>query len=372
MEKTIFFAPTGEQTDAATQRWLADAKTLTLPPLGTPMIDQRQRPLRDLRISVTDRCNFRCTYCMPKNAFGRNHPFLSHSDMLTFEEIARLVKVFVRLGVRKVRLTGGEPLIRKHLENLIALLREVDNDLDLALTTNASMLAKKAQVLRDAGLHRITVSLDAIDDETFRRFNDVNFPLARVLEGIDAATAAGFPPIKINTVVKRGMNEHAILPLVKHFKGSGHIVRFIEFMDVGSTNGWRLDDVVSAAEIVRLISSEYPLEPVEQNYPGEVASRWRFKDGSGEIGVIASVTQAFCRDCTRARLSTNGQVFTCLFATHGHDVRALLRSGVDDETLTRAIAAAWQKRDDHYSEVRTAETSFARHTKKIEMSYIGG
>lgn len=353
-------------------RWQEHMRAVAYPPSCLPILDCRQRPLRDLRISVTDRCNFRCTYCMPKDAFGRDHPFLSHDDMLTFEEIARLVKIFVRLGVRKIRLTGGEPLMRKHLENLITLLRGIDDQLDLALTTNASMLTKKAKVLRDAGLQRITVSLDAMDDETFRRFNDVNFPLARVLEGIDAATAAGFRSIKINTVVKRGVNEHAVLPLVKYFKGSGHIVRFIEFMDVGSTNGWRLDDVISAAEIVRMISEEFPLEPVQKNYQGEVAGRWRFKDGSGEIGVIASVTQAFCRDCTRARLATNGKVFTCLFAAHGFDLRTLLRNGVDDETLTRAIIALWQMRDDHYSEIRTAQTSFERRMQKIEMSYIGG
>lgn len=373
MTEPIFLVPdAGESESILNARWQERARAVAYPPSTLPVLDQRQRPLRDLRISVTDRCNFRCTYCMPKNVFGRDHPFLSHSDMLTFEEIARLVKIFVRLGVHKIRLTGGEPLMRRHLENLIALLREVDDRIDLALTTNASMLAKKAKALRDAGLRRITISLDAIDDETFRRFNDVDFPLARVLEGIDAATAAGFQSIKINTVVKRGVNEHTILPLVKYFKGSGHIVRFIEFMDVGSTNGWRLDDVVSAAEIVRMISAEYPLEPIEKNYHGEVASRWRFKDGSGEIGVIASVTQAFCRDCTRARLATNGKVFTCLFSGQGYDLRALLRDGADDETLARAIIALWQTRDDHYSEIRTGQTVFDRRMKKIEMSYIGG
>ncbi|MDR1529513.1 MAG: GTP 3',8-cyclase MoaA [Burkholderiales bacterium] len=353
------------------RRWRDQAEAIPYPPSAVP-VDKQQRVLRDLRISVTDRCNFRCTYCMPKNAFGRDHPFLSHDEVLRFEETARLAKIFVDLGVRKIRLTGGEPLLRKHLENLVELLVAIDGDIDLALTTNASMLAKKARVLREAGLRRITVSLDAIDDETFRRLNDVDFPLRRVLEGIDAATAAGFESIKINSVIRRGLNEHAILPLIKHFKGSGHIVRFIEFMDVGSTNGWRMDDVVSAAEIVRQIDAEYPLEAVDANYHGEVASRWRFKDGSGEIGVIASVTRAFCRDCTRARLSTNGKVFTCLFATEGYDLRGLLRKGADDETLMRTVMALWQMRGDHYSEIRMSNTVFDRGAQKIEMSYIGG
>ncbi|MCL2310848.1 MAG: GTP 3',8-cyclase MoaA, partial [Proteobacteria bacterium] len=269
---------------------------------------------------------------------------------------------------RKIRLTGGEPLLRKNIERLIEMLAAIDG-IDLTLTTNASILAKKAQNLRDAGLQRITVSLDAIDDATFRRMNDVNFPVARVLEGIDAAARAGLTPIKINTVVKRGVNENAILPLIRAFKGSGHIVRFIEFMDVGATNGWRMDDVVSAAEIVDIINAEFPLESIDPNYRGEVAERWRFKDGGGEIGVIASVTQAFCRDCTRMRLSTNGQLFTCLFADRGYDFRALLRDGADDDTLTRAIATLWQNRNDNYSEIRTANTP---RVKKVEMSYIGG
>ncbi|MDR2710894.1 MAG: GTP 3',8-cyclase MoaA [Burkholderiales bacterium] len=336
--------------------------------MPNPLLDQRQRPLRDLRISVTDRCNFRCMYCMPKSAFGRDHAFLSHSEVLRFEEITRLAKLFARLGVRKIRLTGGEPLLRKNIERLIEMLATIDG-IDLTLTTNASILAEKAPSLRDAGLQRITVSLDAIDDAMFRRMNDVDFPLARVLDGIDAAARVGLTPIKINAVVKRSINESAILPLVRHFKGSGHIVRFIEFMDVGATNGWRMDDVISAAEIVALINAEFPLEPVDPNYHGEVAERWRFKDGSGEIGVIASVTQAFCRDCTRMRLSANGQLFTCLFADHGYDIRALLRSDADDDTLLRAIAAAWQSRDDNYSERRTANTPRAQ---RIEMSYIGG
>ncbi|MDR2016465.1 MAG: GTP 3',8-cyclase MoaA, partial [Burkholderiales bacterium] len=324
------------------------ARPETLP---IPLLDRRQRPLRDLRISVTDRCNFRCMYCMPKDAFGRDHAFLEHDELLRFEEVARLARLFSRLGVHKIRLTGGEPLLRKNIERLIEMLAAIDG-IDLTLTTNASILAKKAQSLRSAGLKRITVSLDAIDDATFRRMNDVNFPLARVLEGIDAAARAGLTPIKINAVIKRGINENAILPLVRHFKGSGHIVRFIEFMDVGATNGWRMDDVVSAAEIVDTINAEFPLEPVDSNYHGEVAGRWRFKDGSGEIGVISSVTQAFCCDCTRMRLSTNGQLFTCLFANSGCDIRALLRNGADDDDLIRVIAALWQSRDDNYSEQR--------------------
>jgi cyclic pyranopterin phosphate synthase len=336
--------------------------------LPSTLLDQRQRPLHDLRISVTDRCNFRCMYCMPENAFGRDHVFLGHDEVLRFEETARLAQLFASLGVRKIRLTGGEPLLRKNIERLIEMLAAIDG-IDLTLTTNASMLARRAQSLRNAGLQRITISLDAIDDATYRRMNDVNFPIARVLEGIDAAARAGFTQIKINSVVKRGVNENAILPLARHFKGSGHIVRFIEFMDVGATNGWRMDDVVSAAEIVHTINSEYPLEPVDPNYQGEVAERWRFKDGSGEIGVISSVTQAFCCDCTRMRLSTNGQLFSCLFADRGYDIRALLRSGADDDALIRAIAALWQNRDDNYSEIRTANTP---RSKRIEMSYIGG
>ncbi|MDR0771264.1 MAG: GTP 3',8-cyclase MoaA [Burkholderiales bacterium] len=366
MTKTV---PLFDAAGLAQQRFrqsLRDSTQSETPP--SPALDQRQRPLHDLRISVTDRCNFRCTYCMPKDAFGRDHAFLAHDEMLRFEEIARLTQLFVRLGVRKIRLTGGEPLLRKNIERLIEMLAAIDG-IDLTLTTNASILAKKAQSLRDAGLQRITVSLDTIDDTVFRRMNDVNFPLARVLEGIDAAARAGLTPVKINAVIKRGINENAILPLARHFKGSGHIVRFIEFMDVGATNGWRMDDVVSAAEIVDIINAEIPLEPIDPNYHGEVAGRWRFKDGSGEIGVIASVTEAFCRDCTRMRLSTNGRLFTCLFADHGVDIRAPLRDGADDDALLRAIAALWQSRDDNYSERRTANTP---RQKKIEMSYIGG
>jgi cyclic pyranopterin phosphate synthase len=333
-----------------------------------PAVDTRGRSLHDLRISVTDRCNFRCVYCMPKDAFGRDYPFLAHSELLTFEEIERIARIFVGLGVRKIRLTGGEPLLRKNLERLIAKLARLPG-IDLTLTTNGALLARKARALRDAGLQRVTVSLDALDDATFRAMNDVDFPVAKVLEGIDAAAIAGLAPIKINAVVKRGMNEEAVVPLSRRFKGTGHIVRFIEYMDVGHTNGWRMDDMVPAAEIVRMIDRELPLVPADPNYTGEVAERWRYRDGDGEIGVIASVTQAFCRDCTRARLSTDGRVYTCLFATQGYDVRTLLRGPYDERQIESAIAAVWRQRSDRYSEVRSANTV---RTQKVEMSYIGG
>jgi cyclic pyranopterin phosphate synthase len=339
------------------------------PPATGPLADRRGRGLHDLRISVTDRCNFRCVYCMPKDVFGRDYPFLPHAALLSFEEIARVARVFVDLGVRKIRLTGGEPLLRRNLERLVGMLSAA-GDVDLTLTTNGALLARKAGMLRDAGLRRVTVSLDALDDATFRAMNDVDFPVERVLEGIDAAAAAGLAPLKINAVVKRGMNEHAIVPLARHFRGSGHIVRFIEFMDVGATNGWRMDDVVPAAEIVRRIGTEVaPLVPADANYTGEVAERWRYADGSGEIGVIASVTQAFCRDCTRARLSTEGRLYTCLFATRGHDLRDLLRAGAGDAELRRAIERVWRARADRYSELRTEGTVAL---PKVEMSYIGG
>jgi GTP 3',8-cyclase len=340
----------------------------TAPTSGIAPFDRRGRRLHDLRISVTDRCNFRCVYCMPKDVFGRDYPFLPHADLLTFEEIERVARVFVALGVQKIRLTGGEPLLRRNIERLVELLAGI-GEVDLTLTTNGSLLARKARALRDAGLKRVTVSLDALDDATFRAMNDVDFPVARVLEGIDVAAAAGFAPVKINAVVKRGVNEDAIVPLARHFKGSGHIVRFIEYMDVGATNGWRMDHVVPAAEIVARIDREMPLAPVDPNYEGEVAERWRYRDGTGEIGVIASVTQAFCSTCTRARLSTDGKVYTCLFGTEGYDLRALLRGGADDENLRAAVAAIWSARGDRYSELRTAQTAGA---KKVEMSYIGG
>ena len=330
--------------------------------------DRLGRPLRDLRISVTDRCNFRCVYCMPKEKFGSDHQFLERSALLSFEEITRLARVFKSHGVEKIRLTGGEPLVRRNVEQLVKLLSAIPG-LDLTLTTNGSLLAKKAQALRDAGLKRITVSLDSMDDAVFKAMNDVDFPVAKVIEGIDAAAAAGFATIKVNMVVKRGLNEMSILPMARFFRERGHILRFIEYMDVGATNGWRLDDVVSAREIVDIISREMPLQPADPNYTGEVAERWRYKDGTGEIGVIASVTQAFCRDCTRARISTEGKLYTCLFATSGHDLRALLRNGASDEELYSSISGVWSKRADRYSEIRSEKTV---KLEKIEMSYIGG
>ena len=334
---------------------------------GAPVVDTRGRRLHDLRISVTDRCNFRCVYCMPKDVFGRDYPFLPQDALLSFEEIARIARTFAGLGVEKIRLTGGEPLLRRHVERLVAMLAGLP--VDLTLTTNGALLARKAKALADAGLKRVTVSLDALDDATFRAMGDTDTPVAQVLDGIEAASRAGLAPVKVNAVVRRGMNEHAILDLARHFRGTGHIVRFIEYMDVGATNGWRMDDVVPAAEIVERIGREFPLEPVDPNYAGEVAERWRYRDGAGEIGVIASVTQAFCRDCTRLRLSTDGKLYTCLFATEGHDLRALLRGGADDATIARAAAAVWRARADRYSELRTAATP---RTRRIEMSYIGG
>jgi cyclic pyranopterin phosphate synthase len=331
-------------------------------------LDTFKRPLRDLRISVTDRCNFRCVYCMPKEVFGKDFQFLPRGEILSFEEIERLVRVFVGLGVQKVRLTGGEPLVRRNIERLVEMLAKV-SDLDLTLTTNGSLLASKARALRDAGLKRVTVSLDSLDDEVFKSMNDVDFPVSKVLEGMDAAEAAGLAPLKVNMVVKRGLNENSVLPMARHFRGTGRILRFIEYMDVGSSNGWRLNDVVSAREIVALIDRELPLEPVGKNYSGEVAERWRYRDGSGEIGVIASVTQAFCADCTRARLSADGSLYTCLFATQGHDLRPLVRSDTSDAQIADTIAAIWTARDDRYSELRSAETA---GLKKIEMSFIGG
>ncbi|MGH3065003.1 MAG: GTP 3',8-cyclase MoaA [Gaiellaceae bacterium] len=329
--------------------------------------DTLGRPLRDLRISVTDRCNFRCVYCMPSEVFGRDYRFLPRRELLTFEEIERTARVFVDLGVRKLRLTGGEPLLRRDVEKLVARLAAL-GDLDLTLTTNAALLAQKAAALASAGLTRVTVSLDSLDDEVFRAMNDVDFPVARVLAGIDAAADASLP-VKVNVVVKRGLNEGSVVDIARRFRGTGHAVRFIEYMDVGASNGWRLDDVVSAAEIVGAIDAEFPLEPVEAAYRGEVAQRYRYRDGAGEIGVIASVTQPFCGDCTRARLSADGKLFTCLFAIRGHDVRAILRSGASDEELDGAIRAIWERRTDRYSERRTEETSSLR---KVEMSYIGG
>ena len=332
------------------------------------LTDTLGRPVRDLRVSVTDRCNFRCVYCMPKEVFGRDYPFLPRAELLTFEEIERVARVFTGLGVEKIRITGGEPLVRRDVETLVWMLARIDG-LDLTLTTNGALLAGKAQALKDAGLSRVTVSLDSLDDRVFRAMNDVDFPVTKVLDGVDAALAAGLAPVKVNVVVKRGLNEDGILPMARHFRGTGVVLRFIEYMDVGHTNGWRLDDVVPAAEIVAAIDAELPLEPVEPAYRGEVASRWRYRDGSGEIGVISSVTQPFCGDCTRARLSADGKVYTCLFAVQGHDLRALLRAGSDDDELAAAIADIWRARADRYSELRSAATA---DRPRVEMSYIGG
>jgi cyclic pyranopterin phosphate synthase len=329
--------------------------------------DTLGRPLRDVRISVTDRCNFRCVYCMPKEVYGRDFEFLSREKLLTFEEIERVARAFVSQGAEKVRLTGGEPLLRRDLERLVAMLAEIPG-LDLTLTTNGALLAAKAQALRDAGLQRITVSLDSLDDEVFRAMNDVDFSVRRVLDGIDAAAAVGLP-VKVNMVVRRGLNEASVLPMAYEFRERGHILRLIEYMDVGNTNGWRLDDVVPASELVAMIDAELPLEPAEANYRGEVARRYRYRDGSGEVGVIASVTQPFCGDCTRARLSADGSLYTCLFATNGHDLRALLRDGASDAELEAAIGSVWLARRDRYSELRSAETA---DLPKVEMSFIGG
>ena len=356
---------------------IAAFRSLTVPILAGAvdahaLADTRGRRLRDLRISVTDRCNFRCTYCMPKEMFDADYQFLPHAELLTFEEIVHVAKIAHSLGVEKIRLTGGEPLLRKGIERLIEMLATQLPGVDLTLTTNGSALKTKAQSLKDAGLKRVTVSLDSLDDATFRAMNDVDFPVAKVLEAIEAAAAVGLGPIKINMVVKRGVNDHQIVDMARYFKGSGHIVRFIEFMDVGATNGWRMDDVIPSAEVVRRISAEFPLVVADANYQGEVAERWRYADGSGEIGVISSVTEAFCSTCTRARLSTDGQIFTCLFAEKGYDLKRLLRSGDEkgaDLCIRDALAAIWQHRTDRYSEIRTADTAKAR---KVEMSFIGG
>ncbi|HYK98336.1 MAG TPA: GTP 3',8-cyclase MoaA [Candidatus Acidoferrales bacterium] len=330
--------------------------------------DVFRRPLRDLRVSVTDRCNFRCVYCMPKEIFGKDYAFLPQSQVLTFEEIARLVRIFAGLGVQKIRLTGGEPLVRRDVEQLVGMLSPI-GDLDLTLTTNGSLLAAKAKALAANGLKRVTVSLDSLDDATFKKMNDVDFPVQRVLDGIAAAEAAGLAPIKVNMVVRRGLNEDSVLPMARHFRGTGHVLRFIEYMDVGTSNGWRLDDVVPARELIASIDREFPLEPVVPAYRGEVAGRYRYRDGAGEVGVISSVTQPFCADCTRARLSADGSLYTCLFATQGHDLRALLRAGASDDDIRSAIDAVWTAREDRYSELRSGETA---GLKKIEMSFIGG
>ena len=331
-----------------------------------PLTDKLGRPLETLRVSITDRCNFRCVYCMPKEVFGRDHVFLDRKELLSFEEIAQVVGVFAGLGVRTVRLTGGEPLVRRDVERLVEQLAAIP-DLELALTTNGALLPQKAQALADAGLSRVTVSLDSVDDAQFRALNDVDFPVDRVLEGIDAAAAAGLP-VKVNAVVKRGVNDDGIVAIAERFRGTGHVLRFIEYMDVGHTNGWRLDDVVPADEIVRRIGERWPLEPVATS-ADSTSTRWRYVDGAGEVGVIASVTQPFCGGCSRARLSAEGSLYTCLFALKGHDLRAPLRAGATDDELAETLRGIWTKRTDRYSELRTSETAAL---PKVEMSYIGG
>jgi cyclic pyranopterin phosphate synthase len=365
------------------QRQIEPSALLDAAPMAASglLSDSLGRPLRDLRISVTDRCNFRCSYCMPKDVYDKDHAYLPHSALLDFEEITRLARLFVGHGVQKLRLTGGEPLLRKNIEVLIAqlaTLRTPDGQpLDITLTTNGSLLARKAQALREAGLRRVTVSLDGLDDAVFRGMNDVDFPVAEVLAGIEAARVAGLGPIKVNMVVKRGTNEHEILPMARHFRGTGIVLRFIEYMDVGVTNGWRMDEVLPSADVVRLISQELPLVALEATRPGETAERWGYADAQGnhlpelgEIGVISSVTQAFCHACNRARLSTEGKLYLCLFASAGHDLRALLRGGASDAVLTSAIGAIWGQRDDRYSELRN--TAAAPTRARVEMSYIGG
>jgi len=331
--------------------------------------DTLQRPLRDLRISVTDRCNFRCTYCMPKEIFGRDYEFLGRDQLLSFEEIERLSRIFVAHGVEKIRLTGGEPLLRRDIEKLVSMLANIEGLQDIAMTTNGSLLIPKAKALKEAGLKRITVSLDSLDDATFMSLNDVDFPASKVLEAIDASADAGLTPVKVDMVVKRGVNDQDIVSMAGHFRNTGHILRFIEFMDVGSTNGWRMDEMVSAAEIVERINAVWPIEPVDPNYYGEVAERYRYIDGAGEIGIIASVTVPFCSACTRSRLTADGQLFTCLFGVRGHDMRSLLRSGASDEEIGAFLSRVWGQRTDRYSEIRSEGTI---PLEKVEMSRIGG
>jgi cyclic pyranopterin phosphate synthase len=348
--------------------------------------DTLQRPLRDLRISVTDRCNLRCTYCMPREEFGKDHPFLPRAELLSFEEIARLAASFVALGVEKIRLTGGEPLLRRNIEQLVEVLAKLNTPsgkpVEVTMTTNGVLLAGKAQALKDAGLARLAVSLDGLSDETFKRMSDTAVPVRTVLDGIAAAQRAGFDAIKVNMVVQRGVNDHEIIPMAEHFRAehfranhsAGIILRFIEYMDVGNTNGWCMDEVVTAAEILQTVAARYPLRPVDPNYRGEVAERWAYQDGAGEIGVIASISRAFCHSCTRARLSTDGKLYTCLFAGSGLDLRAPLRAGASDAVLAEQIALRWQQRRDRYSELRSAATEGAElpAAKKVEMSFIGG
>ena len=332
------------------------------------MLDALQRPVRDLRISVTDRCNFRCGYCMPKEIFNREYEFLSRDLLLTFEEITRVAGLLVARGIEKIRLTGGEPLLRADIESLVEMLTGLGG-IDVTVTTNGTLLERKAEALAAAGLSRVTVSLDSLDEAVFQAMNDVGFPVAKVLEAIEAAASAGLGPVKVNAVVKRGLNDHTLVAMARHFRGTGHILRFIEYMDVGATNGWQLEQVVPAAEIVATIAAQLPCEPVEPNYPGEVARRYRYLDGSGEFGVIASVTQPFCGACTRLRLSAEGSLYTCLFATEGHDLRDLIRSGTGDEAVGGFIDSVWRARTDRYSEIRSADTA---GLPKVEMSYIGG
>lgn len=337
------------------------------------VLDKFKRPLRDLRISVTDRCNFRCTYCMPAEIFGERYEFLNKSALLSFEEITRLTRILVKLGVAKVRLTGGEPLVRSEIEDLVAMLAKTEGIEDLTMTTNAYLLSQKAQALKDAGLHRLTVSLDTLDDDIFKKMNGRGFGTKRVLEGIDAAKEIGFKPIKVNAVVQRGVNDHTLVELARYFKERGHIMRFIEYMDVGTLNDWKLDEVLSADEIVAAIGAEMPLEPIPANYPGEVASRYRYTDGQGEIGVIASVTKPFCGNCTRLRLSPEGELFTCLFGTKGTDMRTPLRNGATDDELEAIIRGMWSIRTDRYSEERSSMTEELRQQRpKVQMYHIGG
>jgi cyclic pyranopterin phosphate synthase len=356
---------------------LVPAVPRELPATTGLLADALGRPLRDLRISVTDRCNFRCSYCMPKEVFDHYHEFLPHAELLSFEEITRLARIFVAQGVQKLRLTGGEPLLRRHLERLIEMLAGLRTPegapLDLTLTTNGSLLAKKARALKDAGLQRVTVSLDALDDAVFQRMNDVGFPVAEVLRGIEAAQAAGLTPIKVNMVVKRGSNDDQILAMARHFRGTGVVLRFIEYMDVGASNGWRMDEVLPSAELLARLRAEFELRPLSASAPGETAERWAYADGAGEIGLISSVTQAFCGDCNRARLSTEGKLYTCLFAHRGHDLRALLREqGRSDAEIAGALAGVWAGRSDRYSQLRGAGAGESSGERRIEMHYIGG
>ena len=371
--KVIPLAVSGAGARATASPQPLSAPGLSAVRAAAAVLDPRQRRLHDLRISVTDKCNFRCTYCMPKDVFGPGYKFLPHDALLSFEEITRFAKISAELGVEKLRLTGGEPTLRRNLPTLIGMLSQLRTPsgkaLDLTLTTNGSTLVKQAKALKDAGLQRITVSLDSMDDAVFRAMNDVDFPVADVLRGIDAALAAGLTPVKVNMVVKRGVNDHTVVEMARHFKGTGVVVRFIEFMDVGATNGWRMDDVMASRDVVAAIHAVTPLVAVDPTYVGEVADRWRYADGTGEIGVISSVTQAFCSTCSRARLSTDGKIYTCLFADHGVDFRALLRDGSADDDIAALLAGLWQVRTDRYSEIRTADTAKLR---KVEMSYIGG